>query len=175
MGIKKTITSIHPLFFVAIAILVLSYFILASNGLVDDNIRMLYVVLGAIIIILAFSNMEKRLLTIAEAQDIAYADAKQMQNKGKIREDGRLLVLEDGVLKRVNGEPDSLNVAVGITGIEPVVLVYAIQPYTGYILRMSKREYWDARKDPDLKIIVPPGWIEFLEAKRNLYTDVDMV
>lgn len=182
---KKTVEEIPMLFWISVTFIALTYLMWArefsgidATGIqkeIPQDVKTTYLAGTALVIYFGIFKRQTRLLTIKEAQDIAFRDAKKTQNRGEIKEEGRLVLLEDGVLRRIQGEVDNLTVAVGIEGDEPKVIVYNIQPYTGYILRKSKRNYWDAMKDSDLKIIIPPGWIDFLQARQKFMEPVDIV
>lgn len=176
----SVIREINPLLIVGLAFIAVLYLVLSAQSKLDDTTRDILLVFAVILILLAFLFKEKKLLTIREAQEIAYRDSKKSQNKGEIREEGKLVVLEDGRLRRIsdnkgNETPNSIYVAVGLEGPHNIVLVYGIHPYTGYILSISKREYWDSTVDPDLKIVIPPQWVEFLEATKGKQGKVDIL
>lgn len=175
MSLQKTIQELNPMFLVAIGMLAILYLMQSQAGEVPDTTKQIYALFAIVLIIMAFLYRKKGLLTIREAQMIAIKDAKAARNRGEIKEFGKLVLIEDGVIRRVNEKPDSINVAVGIDGPEPCVIVYAVDPYNEYILRISKRDHWSSREDADLKIVVPPTWLEFLQKRSQMTTDVDLV
>ncbi len=108
--IKRTINEINPMFLVSIGFVGVVYFMMSSQGPVSGDIQ--YVMVGTLVLLalLAFRTKSRRLIEIRDAQKVAFNDAKLSQNRGEIREDGKLVLLEDGVIRRVNNEPDSINV-----------------------------------------------------------------
>ena len=187
---SKMIREMNPmLLFVSLGSLFVTYLIFSTKSgsiaqlcatcplIMDEQTRGIYIIMAVAIVALAFLNREKRLLTKEECIDIMMSDAMMMQNTGRLREDGRILPLEDWRLRRIQGKPEVSYVACGIEGESPVVIVYGLDPYNGYIISTSKREYWDSTKDPDLKIIVPPTWIDFLKQRQDfgLSGDVDVL
>lgn len=175
MAIQKTVQELNPLFLVALAMLGVLYLMQSQSGPIPENTKQIYGLFAFILVIMAFFTRKKGLMTIREAQAIAIDDAKGARNRGELKEFGKLVLIEDGVIRRVNKEPDSINVAIGVDGPEPCVIVYAVNPYDGYILRISKRDHWDSTEDPDLKIVIPPTWLEFLQKRQQMTTDVDLV
>lgn len=176
---RRTFREVNPMVLaVSLICLAITYLVFAGRGVIIDSDRTMYALLFIGIIVFAFLNREKRLITLREAKEIAINDARMSQNEGEIEDMGKLVIVGDGVLRRITkmGETtyDAINVAVGVESKQPVIYVYTIDCWNGYIIRISKREYWDSQKDPDLKIIIPPQWLDFLKAGREMTSAVDL-
>lgn len=163
----RTIKEINPLFWVAMAFVLISYILRAREGPVPDDISTYHALAAVVLVALMFITKEQKLLTIREAQTIAYFDAITTELEGRMEDSGRLSIVEDGVLRRVGDKPRSIDVALKIEG-KPKVIVYSIQPYTGYILRTSKRQEWTSMDEPDIKVIVPPTIQEWDVLRKKL-------
>lgn len=159
---RKIIKEINPLFFIGIGALAVLYIIDNNAGFLTNTKNAVYSIGSLLMVLFAFLNRERRLLTLEEAQAVAYSDAKKIKNSGLLGETGRLILLEDGKLREINNKIDKWVVGVGIEGPEPRILVYDIEPYTGIITEREKVNFWNTRKDPNLKIMIPQQWWDYL-------------
>ena len=168
MNYKRLIQEVNPMFIaVSFGSLFITYLVFSGRHVLTDTDREMYVIMAAVMAVFAFLTREKRLLTIEEAYEIAYDDSIVLKNTGRIEQEGRIVKIEDGVLKEVGTQPKYLIVATFIAGVEPKFIVYNIHPYTGYIMRRSKKDYWDAMKDPDLKFVFTPAMEDIYDMRNR--------
>lgn len=174
MNISREAKHVNPLFWVGIGFAIISYFLIIRGQPLSIELQYAYLGFIVLLLMLAFWTRERRLLSIEEVKEIAFKASEIMQNRGEIKESGRLIKIEDGVIREINGKPDRTDVAIFVDSQEPVFLVYSVHPYTGYIMRVTKRDYWSAIKSPDLRYILTPSVIEQLQLTRRFVSDGDM-
>lgn len=150
--IAKTVKEINPLFIVATIFIGVLYLTEASRGIPAER-QNLYLGGMAVMILLAFLTKERRLLELDEAIKIAYKNARRMKAENITKYEGKLVPIEDAKLWEMQERPKAILCGIGIEGDEPKVIVYYLDPYSGYIKHREVVQWWKASHEPDLKIV----------------------
>ena len=156
------------------ALIIVLYYIDMGDGFVTQESSMVYLAGFALFLIFSVRAGEGDPIPVQDAEEIAMKHYRMYSNQGKIKQRGRAFLLPDATLKRINGKPDAWYVAVGIDDVLPVIFVFSIQPFRGYIMKRIVKETWNAGMDPDLKIVVPPSWLDFQRVRQDFSTDAEV-
>jgi len=149
---------IPPVAFLIVGMIAVIGILIHLSGALTDTIRNILII-AAVCSFFLLTYSQQRLIGMEKAKKIAISECRKLQSAAQLDEGDANIVADCALRRRFDNTPLYYEVAVSVDNPKIPTVIFALNPYTGEIEKITKKTHYTSENEPiDIRagINVPP-------------------